>query len=146
MLRSTLQLLLSGLISLSGCLPLWAGFVLGDREIMTVTGPHWKITWTVSEEKFITVSHWDSKNDPPLSPAKAVEIARSYLRSRHQPAEASVFSISLQRQPDPRFTESNYFYYIRFDDSKEADPEKNEVSVVVLLDGTVVPPTRSAVP
>ena len=141
--RYTPPFLLLVLISLVGGMTLWAGFVWGTREIMSVTGPHGKDIWTVPEEKFVTVSGWDSKTEPRLSPGKAIAIARSYLRSRSQPSETSVFSISLQRTPDPRFTESNYFYYIRFDDPRDVAVGKGEVSVVVLLDGSVIPSTHS---
>ncbi len=138
MRRATLLLLTS--------LPLFALAMLGEstaqgtRELISVTGFHWKLTWSVPEARLQDTGAWNTRRDPELSPSRAIEIARSYLRSQGRTGELPVTYVALHRPVKQDIPISLWFYWIGFADRTPTDEADQDPRVVVLLDGSVVTP------
>jgi hypothetical protein len=115
----------------------------GVRELIQLQGMHWRLTWSVPEAKLADVSAWNSKRELPLSPAKAVSIARAYLNEHGFSADRPVVAVDLRRPQRLDSPGLYYFYFITFDDLKSDDWSKVAARAVVLLDGTVVTPVYS---
>ena len=110
-------------------------------EIMSITEPHRYISWIVSEAKLVDESLWDSRREVPLSRERAIQLARSDVRSRGEPSELPVTHSDLKHPAKIDVRIPCYFYFISFDDLSQVDAPKHLLDVVVLLDGSVVPAT-----
>ena len=115
----------------------------GVRELISVTGWHWKVTWRVPEAKLQDVGLWDSRREPRLSIARAIEIARDSLRSTGHSGQLPVFSVALRKPVKADIPGDYYFYFISFLDSRPSEESRKDPQVVVLLDGSVVTPERT---
>lgn len=111
----------------------------GMCEIMAVMGRGWSISWKVPNAMVMDAKSWDVRGEPPLSLDRATAIARSYLRSHGQPADRAVERAELIHPPVVDSRIPFFFYFIGFEDPSEPPP-KQVLDVVVLLDGSVVPP------
>jgi hypothetical protein len=119
----------------------------GMRELyqVTVSKLFSRTLWLVPEAKFQDTCFWDTRNlkQPPLSVTAAITAARSFLSSRREPDELPLWSVQLRRPHNATASESLYFYVVTFDDSGQAKLDKKFVTVVVLLDGSVIAPLGS---
>ena len=114
------------------------------RELYQVSSPalHLKMIWVVGEAKLQDTCVWDTRNlkEPPLSIPQAITAARSFLSSRSEPDQLQLWSVELRRRTNSSPGEQLYFYVVTFDDPGQRELEKKALSVVVLLDGSCVPP------
>src|SRR4051812_14128825 len=139
------RLILSFILLLSVIAPAYCeSKAAGTRELYQSGSPalHSKTIWLVAETKFQDTCLWDTRNlkKPPLSIPQAITAARSFLSSRGEPDELQLWSVQLRRPTKTVAGESLYFYVVTFDDSGQRELEKKVVQVVVLLDGSAVPP------
>lgn len=116
----------------------------GNLELVTVIGPHFRISWSAPEAKLQDVGLWDSRHEPRLSITDAVSFARRYLKSHGQPDQLPLLSIALRRPQKLDRPNEFYFYFISFGDAHSVDPATAQ-DVIVLLDGSVVEPVRTKI-
>jgi hypothetical protein len=116
----------------------------GTRELISVSGTHWKISWSVPEAKLHDVGLWDPRHEPPLSISRAISIARDYLHSTGYSGELPVIYVTLRRPVKLDLPGDYYFYVICFKDRQSSEESRQDPWVVVLLDGTVVTPVRTS--
>jgi hypothetical protein len=135
---------LAGLLLLAAAALHAESAATGTRELLSISGAHYKITWSVPEAKLQDTGIWDSHHEPRLSIAQAVSIARTHLRSLGEPDQLPVVSAQLRRPVKLDQPGAVYFYFISFDDLHSDDPGPQAHSVIVLLDGTVVPAQRTS--
>ena len=112
------------------------------RDLIELFNPHSKTTWSVAESRLQDTGGWDGHGEPPLSLSRAAAIARSYLESRGLPVDRGIAKIELRRPAQLEIP--YYFYFVSFDHPRSEKLETYEEHVVVLLDGTVVPPVRTS--
>lgn len=118
----------------------------GMCEILRASGHRWTITWTVPNAVVMDAKSWDQRKGPPLSLEQATAIARSYLRRQGARADLPVCYSELIHPPLVDSRIPFYFYFIDFDDFRQSEPPQHVLQVVVLLDGSVVPPKLTIEP
>ena len=114
----------------------------GTRELCLISAPilNQRMIWSLPEAKLQDTCYWDTRREPRLSVPQAITIARSFLNSRGEPDQLQLRSVELRRPTKTLPGESLYFYFVTFEDPGKRDLEKVYRNVVVLLDGSVIPP------
>ena len=119
------------------------------RVLNNAGGPGYRIAWRASKNVLARAPRWDGRGEPPLSVGSAVRIARKYLASRGSTAAVAMVEHVHLRQGYsdagdylPGEERPEYFVYsIEFAAPVGVPLWKPERLVLVLLDGSVVPPT-----
>ena len=131
----------------SFCLPIRADEPL--RELMQVSAVAddgtWEVKWTVSEQRLKATPEWRMGEEPPLSLAQAVKVARNHLKRHGLADDLAVQHVTLQVPMQAKSDEHFYLYFISFDDLTKNEQKPGAMDVLVLLDGTVVTPTSKKV-
>lgn len=117
----------------------------GTRELCVITAPvlNLRMIWNVAEAKLQDTCLWDPSKEPRLSVPQAITAARAFLNSRGEPDQLQLWSVELRRPTKTVPGESLYFYLVTFEDPGQRNAKNLErvyVPVVVLLDGSGVPP------
>jgi len=145
----------SDLLSLAFVIAILGGFyspLRADepvRELMQVSAVAddgtLEIKWTISEQRLKATPEWHMGEEPPLSLAQAVKIARSHLKRQGVAEDLAVQHVTLQVPMQAKVDEHFYLYFISFDDLTKNEQKLGSLDVLVLLDGTVVTPTSKKV-
>ena len=114
-------------------------------ELLKVTGIEGEKsvarTWSASTARLKAASTWKHENESPaLTISDAVGIARKHLQAAGQNPKLPLQSVSLKKPTRHEESGMYFFFVISFNDWDEKHPSPLGVTVVVLLDGSVVTP------
>jgi hypothetical protein len=117
----------------------------GKVNLLTSQDPRGVVTFEVDIPIVQSSPQWDGKGEPPLSVAQAILKAEAWLREAHADLRGipiQSYAIALNRVPRSANLPNRWIYRIEFVPAgMVASTVARPITVVLLLDGTVVPPS-----
>lgn len=118
-----------------------AGAPADEINLLVITERSGREQWfAITEERARLLPVWEpERGDPPLPMARAVAIGLEWARKAHPEPEIRLSSLDV-RPVDDEAAIFPWYYVVEFALGEEGVLGPREIRLVVLMDGTVVPP------
>jgi hypothetical protein len=109
--------------------------------ISSRNGPDFKWVWQVKHSRMSSLPKWEEfAGEAPVSPHKAIIVAREFVRERLGIYTPHIIAVSLSP-----WDHGIWAYHVLFDSEKVHAQEEPLLDVMVLMDGKVVVPVKQSV-